>query len=141
MMVRKNLALQPGMTFIEMMFVVMIIGIIAAIATPAYMSWVHRSRMLSAKQTIKTINGAINTYNMDTSRWPETLEDLVRPPFDEKARSKWTQGGYFASTEVPNDPWGAEFVYRRTTGVGKPYELFSYGPNGEEAPEEEWIRA
>ena len=138
LLARKRVMLQPGLTLMEIMAVLFIIAIFAAVAVPAYLSYIERSKRQRVRSDIRVIKTALTTYNMDTNRWPETLEDLVRPPFDEKIKSKWVPGGYLSKDEVPEDPWGSEYAYRHP-GDGRPYDLFSYGPNGESAPEDEWM--
>ena len=120
------------------MAVLAIIGVFMAFALPAYFGYIERAKKQRVKSDIRTLETAIETYNSDTNRYPETLEDLIRPPFDEKIRSKWIENSYLKKNEVPEDPWGTEYAYR-LPGDGRRYDLFSYGPNGENAPEDEWI--
>ena len=142
-MFQKRLGCKPGFTFAEMMVVIMIIGILSAVIIPSYFSWVERAKKRKVETVLQTISAAIKTYHMDTNHWPGTLDDLVRKPFDERIASRWAKGGYLetADNQVPEDPWGNDYVYKRTPGAKNPYEIYSYGPDGQESEDEDWIRA
>jgi general secretion pathway protein G len=116
-----------GFTLVEILLVVTIIGILAALVIPKI---VGRGEEARIKKAYADVNGGIKTtlgmYEVDTGSFPRTLQDLVTQPSDVK---NW-HGPYFDPPEVPQDPWGHPYVYvfpgrRNTTG----YDLYSMGPD------------
>ena len=138
-LVNKKSTLQPGMTIWEVLAVLVIMAIFASFAIPAFRDNRERARVQKAKNDLQVLETAIIAFNMDTNKDPESLEDLVRPPMDDRLKERWKPSGYLKRKELPVDPWENEYVYKRTPGQVNPYELFSYGANGEDAPESEWI--
>ena len=135
--------LQKGLSLIEIMIVLAIMGIFATLVGPRVFSYYGKAKVQTTEANLRTLKQAITSFHIDTGRYPETLQDLMRKPFDETVARKW-QGPYLESKneEVPEDGWGNEFVYRRNEpGSAKPYDLYSYGPDGEDSSEENWIYA
>ncbi len=118
--------IKEGFSLIEIMVVIMIIGILAAVVVPNAYRWVISGRENAAKASIRALENAIDAYHGEKGSYPKTLEDLInaKPPYLKKA-------------EVPKDPWGNDFQYKPTPGADHPYELYSYGPEGEAAPAED----
>jgi general secretion pathway protein G len=109
-----------GFTLIEIMVVVVILGILAAIVAPKIMGRPGEARVTRAKQDIRAVEAALNLYRLDNFRYPTTqqgLEALVKRPYDLPANAQWKDGGYLE--RVPKDPWG------------NPYKLLSPGVHGE----------
>ena len=126
---------KSGFTLIELMAVIIIIGILAAIVVPGYMSHTEKARMNATKAQIKQIEGAINLFKMESSRYPTTSEGLsalVTKPSDFKGM--WPKEGYLP--EVPKDGWRNDFVYIYP-GTSKPFDIISYGADGMEGGEDE----
>ena len=138
---KRDRFLKPGFSFAEIIVVVMIMGILGAIIVPKTMEWIKDARKNTAVTQMQLLSSAIEKYQMDTGYWPETLEDLIRMPFDERVSKNWDKSGYLQKAKIPVDPWRIEYKYRLTPGERNPFALFSYGPNREAAPEEEWIYA
>ena len=136
-------SLKPGFSLMELMIYMAIVGLLLGVAVPALMKKLDKGRESTTSQVLLTVKNAINLYYADTSRYPDTLRDLVRKPLDEKTGKRW-DGPYIelkGDAESPEDGWDNELVYRRLEpGAGKPYDLYSWGTNGEDAPEDEWIR-
>ncbi|NBV40472.1 prepilin-type N-terminal cleavage/methylation domain-containing protein [bacterium] len=117
-----NKHVQPGMSFIEIMIVLAIMGVFIAMVGPNLASWLGRGQKSATLSTLRSITNELETYNMDTGHYPDSLEDLVTQPADE---SNWS-GPYM--NRIPKDGWKQEFSYKRNDkGVQPPYELFSYG--------------
>jgi len=128
---------KPGFSFIELVVVVTIIVLLAAVAIPGYYAFVKRVKKSTTISTLQTTHNAIDAnFYADTGSYPNNLSELVNRPADEKIGKRW-EGPYL--TKEPEDGYKHELVYRVTKGGKHPYELYSWGPNGEGSPESEWI--
>ncbi|MFH2063851.1 MAG: type II secretion system major pseudopilin GspG [Pseudomonadota bacterium] len=128
-----------GFTFIELMVVIVILGILAMVIAPNFMDAPDEARQSKARIDIKAIESALKLYKLDNGVYPSTeqgLEALVRPPETGVLPKKWRKGGYLEKSNLPKDPWGNEFVYI-SPGVNGNFDLISYGsdgaPGGEDA--------
>jgi type II secretion system protein G len=130
-----------GMSIIEISVVLMIIGLMAAMAVGAY-RWLGTANISATKSRLQNLKSSIETYKFDGKQYPSRLEDLLRKPAD------WKQGYYNPAGYVDNegdldDSWNVRIQYKKnpvSAGSNKrPYELYSWGPNGEGSPQEEWI--
>jgi general secretion pathway protein G len=122
---------QSGVTLIEMMVVLVIIAIVAALIVPNVIGRPDEARVTVARTDIRTIASSLEMYRLDNRRYPSTaqgLEALVARPTAPPAPPNWASGGYLA--QVPVDPWGNSYVYR-SPGDGAPYELISLGADGQ----------
>lgn len=129
--------LQQGFTLIEIMVVVVILGILAAVVVPKIMNRPDDARITKAKQDLRVIESALNLYKLDNFYYPSTqqgLEALVAPPQGEPAAKNWKSGGYLQ--KAPTDPWGNPYQYLQPGTKGE-FDLFSLGsdnkPGGEGA--------
>jgi general secretion pathway protein G len=129
---------QTGFTLIELMIAIIIIGLLAAVAVPAFMGYLGRARVQAAKSTIRTFEEAIMMYQQDTGQLPQRLDDLVKRPAGIEG---WLEGGYLhKKKKIDPDPWGNKYQYRPTPeGAEHSYELYSFGSKGKKAKKEEWI--
>ncbi len=122
---------QRGFTFVEIMVVVAILAILAAIVVPRIMGRTDEAKITAAKVQMRNIEGALKLYKLDTGKYPRTehgLEALVTKPTSGKVPKNWRKGGYLQA--VPKDPWGTSFVYL-SPGVHDDYDLVSNGSDGE----------
>jgi general secretion pathway protein G len=120
-----------GFTLIEIMVVVIIIGLLAAVIVPQVFGQVDKARIAKAKQDIQAIETALTMYKLDNFRYPTSeqgLAALVTKPADPTIRN-WREGGYLR--RATRDPWGADYQYRSPGSHGGEYDLFSMGPNGQ----------
>jgi general secretion pathway protein G len=123
---------ERGFTLIEIMVVVVIIGLLAAIVAPNLIGNIDRAAVTRARADIRTIDNALNLYRLDNFRYPSTdegLEALVTNP-GEASAANWKQ--YLRS--VPTDPWNNEYQYASPGRQGD-YEVFTLGANGQEGGE------
>jgi general secretion pathway protein G len=121
---------QRGFTLIEIMVVIAILGILAALIVPKIMSRPDEARRVAAKQDIGTIMQAMKLYRLDNGRYPtqeQGLHALVEKPTTEPVPNDWKDGGYLE--RLPADPWGAQYQYLNP-GVHGEIDVFSYGADG-----------
>ena len=121
---------QAGFTLIEIMVVVVIIGILAALVVPKVMGRPDQAKVTVARGDLKAIASALEMYRLDNRRYPDTqqgLEALVqRPP---SGADNWNPEGYLG--RLPVDPWGKPYLYLAPGSKGA-YDLWSYGADGRE---------
>lgn len=120
---------QGGFTLLELLFVMVIIGLLASYVAPRFFAQVDKSEIKVARAQLDAFDKALATYRLDTGRYPSTeqgLKALVERPADE---SKW--GGPYLAKSLPLDPWGRTYVYQQPGDAGREYELLSYGKDGQ----------
>ena len=131
---RRNTA---GFTLIELMLVVIIIGVIAAIAVPRMAGRTQRAKLVAAKADISSMSTALDGFELDLGRYPTTEEGLpalVAAPSTITQEDGW-KGPYMR--EIPRDPWGRPYVYRFPGERGVDFDVLSFGPDGEESTEDD----
>ena len=111
-----------GFTLIEILLVVVIIGILAAVAVPRLGGRVGMSQKKAAEASIKNIGLAVNMYELDNGKFPDSLQNLLT----KGAEINWN-GPYLEKGQMPKDPWGNEFQYSKQ---GDGYAIASAGPDG-----------
>ncbi|MFP4208239.1 MAG: type II secretion system major pseudopilin GspG [Wenzhouxiangella sp.] len=119
-----------GFSLIEILVVVVIIGILAAVVVPRVMDEPDRARVTKARQDIQALVTALNMYRLDNFVYPSTeqgLEALVRQPSGQPEAPNWRPGGYL--DRVPRDPWGREYHYLYP-GVHAEFDVWTFGANG-----------
>jgi len=120
-----------GFTFIEIMVVVAILAILAALVVPRIMGRTDDAKRTAAKVQIRNIEGALQLYKLDNGVYPTTeqgLRALVEKPTVGVIPKKWKLGGYLP--KLPEDPWGNPFKYLSPSQRGE-YEVVSLGTDGE----------
>ena len=129
-MTRPSARLQRGFTLIEIMVVVVILGLLAAVVVTQTVGKVDDARIAKAKQDIREIETALTLYRLDNFRYPTTeqgLDALVNRPAD-PALSHWKEGGYVK--RMSKDPWSRDYVYE-SPGTHGDYDLYSLGADGQ----------
>ncbi len=126
---------QQGFTLIEIMLVVLIIGILAALAVPRLVGRSQEARVTAAKADIDSnISVALDMYELDNGNYPTTEQGfaaLVQKPSGSPTPANWN-GPYLK--KIPKDPWGHAYVYKCPGDVNTAgFDLFSPGPDGVEA--------
>ena len=106
-----------GITLIEMLVVITIIALFTAVAYQRLSPSVDKGRITAARTQIESFAGALQTYHIDTGRFPTTEEGLavIRP---------------YLSKDIPNDPWGNPYVYKYPGEHGPEPDLICYGADG-----------
>jgi general secretion pathway protein G len=129
-----NKQAQAGFTLVEVMVVVVILGILAAIIVPKIMSRPEQARIVKAKQDILAIQSGLDLYKLDNGMYPSTdqgLEALVTKPSSAPVPTNWKADGYLQ--KLPVDPWGEPYQY---LNENEKLKIFSYGPKGKEGGSE-----
>jgi len=116
-------------TLIELLLVLVILAILAAVVVPKFTGRTEQARTSAAKADVASLKVALNSFEVDTGRFPtneEGLDALVNKPGD-------LQGWKRPYVEkLPNDPWGHPYVYRCPGTGNKDFDLFSTGPDAHE---------
>ena len=126
-----------GFTLIEIMVVITIIGILAALIGPRIIGRDQDARIVAAKQDIAQIMSALKLYRLDNGRYPTTeqgLRALIEKPATEPVPNNWKQGGYLERNSMPKDPWGKEYQYL-SPGLRGEVDVFSFGRDGQSGGE------
>lgn len=120
-----------GFTLIELMVVLVILGVLAAIIAPKIMDRPDEARIIAAKQDISSLVQALKLYRLDNIRYPSTeqgLQALVTKPTLEPVPENWKSGGYVE--RLPKDPWGNDYLYLNPGRHGD-IDVYSTGPDGQ----------
>lgn len=128
----KHLRSKKGFTLIEIMVVIVILAMLAALVGPKLMGRSDDAKLTDAKVQIKNIETALKFYKLDNGSYPGTeqgLIALVTKPTVGLIPKNYKDGGYLESKKVPKDPWGNDYLYI-SPGEHGDYDLFSYGADG-----------
>jgi general secretion pathway protein G len=124
-----------GFTLIELMVVLVILGVLAAMIAPKIMDRPDEARIVAARQDIATVIQALKMYRLDNIRYPTTeqgLQALVTKPALAPIPENWKSGGYLE--KLPKDPWGHPYVYLNPGRHGD-IDVISLGADGESGGE------
>ena len=119
-----------GLTLIEMIVVLAIIALVAALIVPSVIGRPDQARVTVATTDLRTIGAALKMYRLDNGNYPTTeqgLAALAHAPTSGPPAPNWNRDGYLP--EVPTDPWGHPYVYR-SPGTSGDFDLLSLGKDG-----------
>jgi general secretion pathway protein G len=124
----KRSRYNAGFTFIEMMVVVSIIGLLIVLVGPRFIRGQEKAEVRAAAAQIANFGTALDTFRLDVGRYPNTQEGLAALIQRPSSTDRWD--GPYLKTNVPNDPWGRPYFYRSPGEGGRPYDLYSLGSDG-----------
>ena len=128
---QRSTGRQRGFTLIEVMVVVVILGILAAVVVPRVMDRPDQARITKVKSDVRALESALNLYRLDNFNYPTTeqgLIALVTMPSGTDAPRNYRSGGYI--DRLQQDPWGNDYQYLRPGRDGRDYDLYSLGADG-----------
>jgi general secretion pathway protein G len=118
---------QRGFTLVELLVVMVILGLLAALVVPAYLGRERKARSQAAKTQIELLGTALDTFRLDTGRYPTSSEGLNALRTNPGGLPRWD--GPYLKKEVPLDPWGRPYMYE-SPGQHGDYDLYTYGADG-----------
>jgi general secretion pathway protein G len=119
-----------GFTLLELLVVLVILGLLAAVATPQVLNYLSRARTQSAALQIHNLSAALDLYRLDVGHYPSEEEGLISLVEAPAATANWN-GAYVKKREMLNDPWGHPYHYR-IPGQHGDYDLYSLGADNAE---------
>jgi general secretion pathway protein G len=128
---------EKGFSLIELIVVLVILGLLAAVVGPKLINKLGESKEKIAKLQIAEFGNSLQLYALDVGKLPDSsegLEALVRNPGNVTA---W-HGPYVTKSELPKDPWGHPYIYR-APGQHSEYDIISAGPDGSEGTEDDVV--
>lgn len=119
-------------TLVELLLVLVILAVLAAVVVPKFTGRSQDARIAAAKTDISNIGTALDAFEVDTGKYPNTIGDLLEQPNNVQ---NW-KGPYLK--KMPKDPWGNDYLYKYP-GSQHPsgYDLYSTGPDGQEGTEDD----
>jgi general secretion pathway protein G len=123
---------QTGFTLVELLVVLAILGLLAAVATPQVLKYLGRAKVDTAQIEIKNLSTGLDLFLIDVGRYPTQQEGLSGLVANPGSLPSWS-GPYLKGTVVPLDPWGHPYQYR-IPGQHGDYDLFTLGPDGTGGP-------
>ncbi|PON18843.1 type II secretion system protein GspG [Candidatus Entotheonella serta] len=134
----RRIRCNAGFTLIEVMVVIIILGLLAAIVMPRLVGQTDKARYEQARIQMRILEDALKRYKIENGRFPTTgqgLRALVQKPSSPPIPRNWPNGGYLDKPEVPQDPWGNDFIYVSPGQHGPDYDIISLGADGLEGGE------
>ena len=128
--------MRSGFSLIEIVMAIALVALILSVGIPSVMNMVRSGTIKSTHAALHAAKGAIDMFSVDTGSYPNELNDLIERPSDERLAAKWSNPYV---EKYPRDGWDHELQYERTPQGAHPYELYSFGANGEGGADEERI--
>jgi general secretion pathway protein G len=125
---------QAGVTLIEMLVVVTIIALFAALVAPKILGRADQARVTAAKVQIQNFQGALAQYKLDTGAFPTTEQGLKALRVKPEGVTSWR--GPYLPKDAPLDPWGREYIYKYPGEHGDEPDIVSLGADGQPGGED-----
>ncbi len=128
---------KKGFTLLEIIVVVFILSLLAAIVAPKIIGRTDDARIADAKVQIKNLETALKLFKLDNGFYPSTeqgLAALIEKPTTGQIPTKYREGGYLEQRKIPVDPWGNPYLYI-SPGLNGDFDIISYGADGKEGGE------
>lgn len=132
---KRNHNNRKAFTMIEIIAVLVIVGLLATVATTSFMGKIEKAKADTTKANLKQLHSAVLSFKMDTGRYPEEDEGLIVLVEEPIESEGWDSEGYLTSSDLPQDGWNNDFIYQLYPESGKPFVIISYGADGEEEGE------
>ncbi|WP_448546909.1 type II secretion system major pseudopilin GspG [Thalassotalea fusca] len=113
-----------GFTMIELLIVIVILGMLASLVAPKFFKQLGTAERGVASAQMNAFETALDTYRLDVGKYPETLQELIKSD-----HPRWD--GPYLPEDIPLDPWGNPYVYSKPGEEGRPYQMSSYGADGQ----------
>ena len=116
-----------GFTLLELLVVMVIIGLLVGYVAPMYFKQVGKSEVKVARAQIESFGKALDQYRLDLGHYPSTEQGLQALIVKPASETRWD--GPYLKKDVPNDPWGTPYSYKRPGGKSE-YDIISFGKDG-----------
>ena len=120
---------EAGVTLIEMLVVVTIIGLFVALVGPSIWKKVDTGRITAARTQIHNFMGALANYKLDTGTFPTSEQGLQALRVKPEGVNQWN--GPYMDQDIPKDPWGRDYIYRFPGEHGDGPDILCYGQDGQ----------
>jgi len=124
---RERTGKESGFTLVELLVVMVILGLLAALVVPTYLGRERKARAQAARTQVELLGTALDTFRLDVGRYPTSQEGLQALRMAPSGLPRWD--GPYLKKDVPLDPWGRPYVYESPGQHGE-YDLYSYGSDG-----------
>jgi general secretion pathway protein G len=125
----RRLRRRAGVTLIEMLVVLAIIALFAALVAPRMLRRGDEARVVAAKAQVNSFMTALGAYKLDTSQYPSTEQGLAAMRVKPEGLDQWN--GPYLPKDIPPDPWGRPYLYKYPGDHGDEPDIISYGADGQ----------
>jgi general secretion pathway protein G len=134
---RRSARPVSGFTLIEVLLVLVILVILGSIAVPMFSGVGENANKQAARVQVQLLSDAITLYKTTVATNPNTLDELVSPPSDQRAAARWS-GPYIQANKDLIDPWGNPYKFNpKGTKSGIDFDVYSLGPDGQDGSDDD----